>query len=742
MILKFGIIRSALLTLMIAPTFAKATINTTTFAQAGQSESAELQAALTYCSDHGEVCEIPANKMYTISTDLFIWGNASLVGGGQNSGIIFMPDDASRALLQVGLAPQQFVYHATTPYIPKPVFKGRIANLTLKVDSSITRSVMTALDNANPDPAPEKIFRPYKLIYFWRTDGAEIANNYVDVGDSKYGFTSSGNNADFVPAGTSNPGLWTGSSLVRKNIRIINNRVISGDYRWTLAHNNSSGNEGIALALFNGAYIAHNTISGFGDDVIAFHYGSNAIIEQNYGDSVDGRIYASGSSCVAILYNDVVRRPTTLYKASGYEEFPNGWGLSLITLDGETRSATPTQNIVYGNKLFVPAGLREDGMRIDSARATKIVKNSLYQPANSSEYGPISSATLPIKTGLRLRRMNHDSIIANYPVPNCFEGTNLNLPNGLSFLPVVGDNYANAISTYMPSKNVLITDNLFSPSTNGAFTAANIALIEHPTVAAIANREPSEALFGNISAASCNNAIIVGTHACHSVAIINNRLNALPWQVCNQTQLSNLPEAGITLDPFSCLYYQNAVADFNAGNVTRLQRSTSTPDERIYYDNNSTEIDGTASTLQSTFSIPGVIPSEYFHDAYPNTLSSYPTDKKCRNPFGKILGSILTMDHMGECDLKGMQSHWVEYNLNVLETGTYSLNLRARGVIPTNVVNVSIDDQPPFALNITNGGYKDNRISNLQLTSGAHKVRIKFISGLTYLNYLKFEIFR
>ncbi len=741
MIFKLRLSAVAVAMLMISSQV-MASVDTTAFYLPGQSEDAELQAALTYCSDHGETCVIPANKMYTITTDLFIWGGASLVGAGQNSGILFKPNDASRPLLQVGLAPQNMVYHATTPYIPKPIFTGKIKDLTLKIDSSITREYLDTIDAANPEVSPNLIYRPKKLVVLWRTDGAEISNNTVDVANSKYGFTGSNNNANYVPAGTSTPGAWVGTYPVRKNIRILNNKLSSGDHLWTKSGKNSDGNEGIALSLFDGAYIAHNTIAGFGDDVIAFHYGKNAIIEQNYGASVDGRIYVSGSYCVAVLYNDLARLPTTLYKATGPDEFPNGWGVSLLTLDGESRSAPVTQTIVHGNKLFVPAGLREDGMRFDGVRAAQISRNSLFQPADANMYGPVAGAALPLKTGLRLERLNHSTIIPNYSVPQCFQGTNLSLPNNMNFISLVGDNYTNAISSYMPSKNVLLEDNNFAPTPNGPFTSAAIAMVEHPTVAAWSNREPSEELLGNVSqASSCNESTLVGTSTCHSIAVISNRARALPWQVCNQTQFSNLPGAGVTLDPLNCLYYQNAQADFNSGNLLRLQSASVSDLERIHYSGNATDFDGSNSTPLSSFTIPGVIPSEYFHDAYSSAPVALPADKKCRNPFGKNLNSVVTTDFIGECDLKGVLNQWVEYNVDVLESGVYSINFRAKGIASAKF-QVIIDNQTPILVGVPNGGYGDYRIQGTQLGQGIHKVRIKFIGGATHLNYFKFEINR
>ncbi|HRH75865.1 MAG TPA: hypothetical protein PK129_00835 [Cellvibrionaceae bacterium] len=713
-------------------------VDTTQFGRPGLSDDTELQAALTFCSDKSETCIIPGGKRYVITTDLFIWGGASLIGGGVGSEIVFKPNDASRALLQVGLSPQKMQYHATTPYIPKPVFTGKIKSLTFTVSSDVTRVALTQLNKSTLDPLPRRIFRPYKLIFLWRTDGAEISHNHVDVAHSKYGFTGSGNDANFVPAGTTNPGAWVGAAnqLVRKNIRITHNQVSSLDYQWTERGGDSDGNEGIALTLFNGAYIAYNTIGGFGDDVVAFHYGNNALIEQNYGESVDGRLYVSGSTCVAALYNHLARRPTTLYKKTGPVEFPNGWGASLIKFDGESQSPPPTQSIIYGNSLFIPAGLREDAMYFASMRAAKISNNMLMQPKDANLYGPLTDADLAVKTGLRLSLFNHMNT-AYDKVPECFKGAHLALPNGLSFLPIFGDNYHMSIAQYMPVKNVTIENNNLAPDGNQLFTATDIAMQEHPSVAARNNRSPSQDLLGYIAqdALTCNKAKIVGKTNCHVVAVVDNRVGFLPWQTCSQNQFSvgqNLSGTGI---PSNC----TDLPDRNLANT--LSKEKKYHMERIYYEGNQTVADKTLNRSDFAALVPGVVQAEYFHDASAMSVP-LPLAKLCRNPFGKNMPAQPTQDLLGGCELMLPEGAWVDYSLNVLEGGNYRLIIRAKTERNTGEVAVSIDEGPLRKLSIVERSMADAVVKNLKLSKGGHKLRLSNMTTGVHINYFKFEIVR
>lgn len=723
---------------LFAPVCVCAAVDTTSFARPGLSDDEELQSALSYCSDHNKTCIIPSGKMYQITTDLFIWGGANLIGTSVTSELQFKPKDGARPLLQVGLAPKNLRRYATTPYIPKPVFTGRIENLTIKIDSKVTREVLAEFNKAQPDSPLERIFRPYKLIFLWRTDGAEITKNRIDVGHSKYGFTGSGNDANFVPAGTAKPGAWVGAAnqLVRKNIRITHNHISSLDYKWTESGKNSDGNEGIALTLFDGAYIAYNTIGGFGDDVLAFHYGNNAIIEQNYGESVDGRLYVSGSNCVAALYNHLARRPTTLYKKTGPEEFPNGWGASLLTLDGESRSPPPTQSIIYGNALFIPAGLREDAMHFASMRAAHISNNVLLQPADAGRYGPLADANLAVKTGLRLTPINHMNS-AYDRVPECFKGTNLTLPNGLKFLPIVGDNYHMSIANYMPVKNVNIENNNFAPDGNQIFTAADIVMQEHPTVAARAKRPPAQNLLGHTTnnKLTCNKTKIVGKTACHAIAVVNNRAGSLPWHNCSQIHYSNVPKPNDAVSLTNCSEPQGQAS------AEQLKNDKSEFLERIYFEDNRTVADKTLQNKKYSAIVPGVLQAEYFHNAS-NKIMELPGAKLCRNPFGINLPAQPTLDILGGCDLMPAEGEWVEYSLDVLEAGNYQMLIRAMVDAKPGVIDARIDDGQAITVRIVERAMVNQVVRSIRLKEGAHKLKLNINTSGIRINYLKLEIIR
>lgn len=324
-------------------------------------DTANLQAALTYCSDHDLVCEIPAGKTHYVTGPLFIWGGASLrssVGGG-----LKLDDSANNSLLiNVGISGKVANETTTERAKLKPVFTGDISNV-----------VFTMAGGANYG----------RILYFWRTDGAEISNNVFNLGNYRYSPTSSGNNNNWVINGTTtncDTNVPPNCRLVRKNIEIINNRVVASADQLAF--------EGLAVDGFDGVLIKDNVVTGTGDDPVAVHFSKNVQILSNTLRSVDGRIYVSSSDGVEIADNTHIRIPSRL---NG--NFYSGVGLIYTGFEHPGVDNTgfapqaPNDNFnIHDNRVYYPAGSIDTGgaISIFGPRHTIVSDNIMVNDATPS----------------------------------------------------------------------------------------------------------------------------------------------------------------------------------------------------------------------------------------------------------------------------------------------------------------------------------------------------------------------
>jgi hypothetical protein len=272
-------------------------------------DTAALQKALTLCSTRGWRCKIPGGKEFLVKAPLFMWGNASLEGQGETSSIAF---DAPGApyLFNIGISGRNRV---------ERTFNGRITGVKFKINGG----------------------QGGRIIYFWRTNGAEIADNVFDVDRYIYSATSSGNDQ-----------RWLGSvsDYVRKNV-VIRGNIIK-------AKVTNEGSEGIGLGHFDGALIEGNKVIGVGDDPIGIHFSRNIRILNNDVKSVDGRIYVSNSKNVVIAHNRAERMASGL-DGRFYQ------GIALIYIGFETFEANgfaaPTNISIHHNTLVFPEGSIDGG---------------------------------------------------------------------------------------------------------------------------------------------------------------------------------------------------------------------------------------------------------------------------------------------------------------------------------------------------------------------------------------------
>lgn len=276
-------------------------------------DTQSLQKAFNICSKKGLTCRIPNGKIFLVTAPLFLWGNASLLGEDGTGTINFNVQD-SPYLLNIGISGRN--------RLEKP-FSGVISGIKFKVTGGSGG----------------------RVIFFWRTSGAQILDNIFDAGEFAYSATSSGNDNSWVRDGFKN--------YIRTNISIKRNRVTARG----LWH----GSEGFGLGHFDGAVIEDNEVIGVGDDPVGIHFSKNIKIINNTLKSVDGRLLVVNSRNVEIAHNKVERMPS-LQDGRFYK------GISLLYVGFETLGtnslSAPTNTYVHDNYLYYPEGAIDPGAAI------------------------------------------------------------------------------------------------------------------------------------------------------------------------------------------------------------------------------------------------------------------------------------------------------------------------------------------------------------------------------------------
>jgi hypothetical protein len=276
-------------------------------------DTTELQRALTACSQQGLTCSVPKGRRFLVTSPLYFWGNARLVGEDGSGALVFKVRDA----------PYLFNLGISAPRKLESPFSGVISRVRFETTGGSGG----------------------RIIFLWRTRDAEISDNHFDVGTFAYSATSSGNDDSWVQNGFQN--------CVRRNIRIIRNTIVA------LA--TDQGSEGIGLGHFDGAVIEGNEIKGVGDDPVGIHFSNDVRILNNDVSSTDGRIFVSNSSRVEVAHN-TIRRAASLQDGRFYP------GISLLYVGFESyRSTTfqaPTATDIHDNQLYYPAQSVDAGAAI------------------------------------------------------------------------------------------------------------------------------------------------------------------------------------------------------------------------------------------------------------------------------------------------------------------------------------------------------------------------------------------
>ncbi|MFO1368940.1 MAG: discoidin domain-containing protein [Marinagarivorans sp.] len=765
----------------------------------------ELQNALTYCSQGGHTCVIPAAKTYNISTGLFIWGNANLIGGGPGAGILFNPKEGADALLNIGaLTPKQYYaaishnmpsdYTAlwwdkttmptpdwpniTTPYTRMRQFSGRICGLIFTIDPSFTREeILKRKSTELQDPTKKNlILYGQRLIFFWQVDGAEISNNHFYLNNAMYSMSGSGNDNNNLDS------RYKGR--IRQNIRIVDNIIESLDYKWSRVNKEPNGNEGVDLNIFKGAYIARNTITGFSDDPIALHSVKDAIVEQNHLSSTDGRIYVSSSRCVALLYNDFYRMPWAPFKVVS---------TGTITFATEQSDSPPVQIIVHGNSITSPPKSRnlEAIIMGYAGRAVTVSNNTFYnamaKDADNCSVDCISvdsqgkSVIDPVNVAVKFQpqiskwpldySQGSDHIYrADTDTGDCFSNSSLNLqelklPQNLKFLPIDGDGYGvyepytnkdGVVYAQYPIKSVLVENNNFAPG--GIYTASSIAL---GAIGSFNSLLGSPTRIDNCATLETSH---LGNHKCNAIAIQSNIVSTVPWETCQAITFGNMP-ANVPSDTRGEPCAGKPIGERQNALIYEAAHPDSASSwQRIFYEENfKHSFAKSDNTKVDPYTIPGRIEAENFHAASPNTPSGNSSVAyNAARMVNQYVDIADTQDLIGAYDVKANAGEWLKYDIQALEDGVYSLTLRTMARTPGSKLHVTIDgilyDIKEIAVpsignsffnvegvsdtNNVKNPYNDIRLDALKLTRGEHTVHIYVEGGAININYLKFEIFR
>ncbi len=308
-------------------------------------DTKKVQKALTFCSNQGVTCVIPANKTFLITKELYLWGAGSLVGVDSTSSI-HLNTGAVPYILNLGIGGVQVL---------KPKWSGRIQNVTFK--------------GVGPGTG--------RIIFLWRSEGGTISNNVFMIGAYGYGPTSSGNNNNIIRNGDAN--------CIRKNLKITNNLVVAEG-------TDLIGNEGFGLNQWDGAEIAHNKVSGVGDDMIGIHFSRNINIHDNELSGVDGRLFVANSRYISIVNNKVSREAS---KLTGLW-YP---GIALLYIGHEAdmtnNESAPSHITAHGNTLTYEAGAIDHGAAIYvyGPRNVTITNNKVIN--NSSTNNAVGLHLLP-----------------------------------------------------------------------------------------------------------------------------------------------------------------------------------------------------------------------------------------------------------------------------------------------------------------------------------------------------------
>lgn len=282
-------------------------------------DTASLQAAL----NTGKTVLIPENITLKVTATVFISAGASIVGASNQtskillSGAAWTTAGSNQVAIAIGCASAG---SAASPWY------GRINRVQFITDSA-SKFNRAICDFASKRAEITDCVFDFTLGLGWTSPHA---------GGSMGSFTSSVN-----PSWASGFNLTDfGSIVFERNTAICSANQVSS--------------EGFGFVGYSSASIRDNKITGIGDDPIALHGVYNAIVQNNYVTSTDGRIYIDSCQNIAISDN-------TLQRCLGADGRWWSTGSTMIRTNGEwaaNLTAVPNANItVRNNRLHVPSTL-------------------------------------------------------------------------------------------------------------------------------------------------------------------------------------------------------------------------------------------------------------------------------------------------------------------------------------------------------------------------------------------------
>jgi hypothetical protein len=176
-----------------------------------------------------------------------------------------------------------------------------------------------------------------------------------------------------------------------------------------------------------------------------------------------------------------------------------------------------------------------------------------------------------------------------------------------------------------------------------------------------------------------------------------------------------------------------AFADRPLTNVT-LNQGTHTL--RVTFETGDTNLNYIDIT-PGTVALPAHIEAEDYQRAFESTPATNSGGACDRNDG---VDKQTTGDVTGVCNIGWTTAgEWLEYDVSVPQTGPFDFNLRVGSGVTGRTVQVNVDGASIGTVSSPSTGwstFEDRKIENINLSAGAHVVRVTFTQGDTNLNYL------
>ncbi|RFS17022.1 glycosyl hydrolase family 28-related protein [Emticicia sp. C21] len=284
-------------------------------------DSMAIQKAIDYCAISLESIVYFPKGTYIANDNLYLYNKVSLCGNSKEYCIIKLTDEIPYAY---------WVVIGTDSYGGSPnVWTGSIRNLSFDVNTSI--QIALSIHLGKNCSIENCIINSHGLI----------TNKLI----------SGNNNADYVIPNVTYP---------RDNVVVRDN----------VLYMSSTDGESIGFGgRSKNILIDNNSILGAAGDDLGLHFVENVVVQNNYIETFNGRIYVSNSRNIKILYNKIIH--TNLSES----------GMGILVEVESVATPRVCENIsIIGNEVIYQSSSSASnyGIRIKSGRNVLIKDNALY----------------------------------------------------------------------------------------------------------------------------------------------------------------------------------------------------------------------------------------------------------------------------------------------------------------------------------------------------------------------------